>query len=374
MIYFLYRNIGSMCAWALILVLISCKQDLPFPASTDPVFTASATLDEQQVAWQAGENDYVMATDWTLDVQNVQTFSGAFVGGKEGALSITLRDQKLAGNAFNAEEVLEIGTRFYLGQIDPTEPFTMAFQTSDPQHTDGKTYLWDFGDGNTSTLPNPKHTYQTEGLYEVKVTVTDAAGCTSISRQVVQTGQRYVDCGLDLNYEILDETNVKFQADYDRSLGNPVLVLTTGDGIHYAKQEVVTHTYEMPGIYEVKLVATFKSKGTCCVIKNIYTGSGASCISSTDFTRSSLPLDLGRVCIEYTDPVGRRYTSQRFESQPASSTFEVLSYEPYVEDAQGRPTYLISAQFNCELYAADDPDEVLILENGEAVFAVAVPD
>lgn len=100
-----------MSVWALILILISCKQDLPFPASTDPVFTASATLDEQQVAWQAGENDYVMATDWTLDLQNVRTFSGAFVGGKEGALSITLRDQRLSGGAFKAEEALEIGTR-----------------------------------------------------------------------------------------------------------------------------------------------------------------------------------------------------------------------------------------------------------------------
>ena len=372
MMRFFDKKIGL--TFALLLGLFGCKQDLPLPTSTDPVFTASATLDEQQVAWQAGDNDYVMAPDWGLDVQNVRTFSGAFVGGKEGELSITLRDQKLAGGTFNAEEVLATGMRFYVGQVDPTEPFTMAFQTSDPQHTDGKTYLWDFGDGNTSTLPNPKHTYQTEGLYEVKVTVIDAAGRTSISRQVVQTGTRYLDCGLDLNHEILDETNVKFQADYDRSLGNPVLVLTTGDGIHYAKQEEVIHTYEMPGIYEVKLVATFKSKGTCCVIKNIYTGSGASCISSADFTRSSLPLDLGRIMIEYVDPSGRKYTSQRFESQPASSTFELLRFEPYVEDEQGRSTYLVSVRFNCELYAVDNLDEVLILENGEAVFAVAVPD
>ena len=78
--------------------------------------------------------------------------------------------------------------------------------------------------------------------------------------------------------------------------------------------------------------------------------------------------------VEYIDPSGRKYTSQRFESQPASSTFELLSYEPYVQDGQGRSTYLISARFNCELYAVDDLKEVLTLENGEAVFAVAVPD
>jgi PKD repeat protein len=38
-------------------------------------------------------------------------------------------------------------------------------------------YFWDFGDGGTSTLPNPKHTYKTIGSFNVKLVVTDATGC-----------------------------------------------------------------------------------------------------------------------------------------------------------------------------------------------------
>jgi PKD repeat protein len=38
---------------------------------------------------------------------------------------------------------------------------------------DGDEYLWDFGDGNTSDLANPTHTYYTPDTYQVSLTVTD---------------------------------------------------------------------------------------------------------------------------------------------------------------------------------------------------------
>lgn len=39
-------------------------------------------------------------------------------------------------------------------------------------------YSWNFGDGTTSTSPNPSHTYTKEGFYKVSVTVTTENGCT----------------------------------------------------------------------------------------------------------------------------------------------------------------------------------------------------
>jgi gliding motility-associated-like protein len=49
----------------------------------------------------------------------------------------------------------------------------------------GFTYLWDFGDANAtalnnrSTLKTPRHTYTAVGLYNVKLTVTSATGCSA---------------------------------------------------------------------------------------------------------------------------------------------------------------------------------------------------
>lgn len=42
------------------------------------------------------------------------------------------------------------------------------------------TYLWDFGDGNTSTQQFPSHTYATAGNYYLCLTVDDGAGCVDM--------------------------------------------------------------------------------------------------------------------------------------------------------------------------------------------------
>jgi gliding motility-associated-like protein len=55
-------------------------------------------------------------------------------------------------------------------------PFTVNFQ--DQSTSGANTYQWDFGDGTVSTLQNPSHTYNTSGDFTVKLTVTDAVGCS----------------------------------------------------------------------------------------------------------------------------------------------------------------------------------------------------
>ncbi len=40
-------------------------------------------------------------------------------------------------------------------------------------------WQWNFGDGNSSTLENPAHSFYSEGTYQARLTVTDAPGCTS---------------------------------------------------------------------------------------------------------------------------------------------------------------------------------------------------
>lgn len=47
--------------------------------------------------------------------------------------------------------------------------------------TGALTYTWDFGDGTTSNLAYPSHTYAVPGNYVICLTITDANGCTSSS-------------------------------------------------------------------------------------------------------------------------------------------------------------------------------------------------
>lgn len=49
-------------------------------------------------------------------------------------------------------------------------------------------WFWDFGDGNTSTLQNPMHTYAGPGPYTVMLTVTNANGCEAKITRVITIG------------------------------------------------------------------------------------------------------------------------------------------------------------------------------------------
>ena len=54
--------------------------------------------------------------------------------------------------------------------------------------TNGNSFVWDFGDGTTSTQPNPNHVYTAEGVYTVKLIVANSRPCVdSISKQVSVT-------------------------------------------------------------------------------------------------------------------------------------------------------------------------------------------
>jgi PKD repeat protein len=70
-------------------------------------------------------------------------------------------------------------------------PLSVSF-TSSASDPDGSivAYQWVFGDGQTSNLQSPTHTYQTAGTYPAKVTVTDNMGATaSVTLNITVTGQ-----------------------------------------------------------------------------------------------------------------------------------------------------------------------------------------
>jgi plastocyanin len=55
----------------------------------------------------------------------------------------------------------------------------------------GKQYLWDFGDGSTSTVAHPDHVYKKKGVYKVRLTVTSEQGCTDLLEKEVVIDRDY---------------------------------------------------------------------------------------------------------------------------------------------------------------------------------------
>ncbi len=64
-----------------------------------------------------------------------------------------------------------------------TAPLSVAFSSSGSSDPGGATltYSWAFGDGSTSTFANPSHVYQSAGVYNAQLTVSDGVNQTSSS-------------------------------------------------------------------------------------------------------------------------------------------------------------------------------------------------
>jgi len=63
--------------------------------------------------------------------------------------------------------------------------FTLTFTNKTPS-PEIKTYFWDFGDGTTSTDPNPTHTYADTGIYKLTAIVNRNEQCTDTSTAQVK--------------------------------------------------------------------------------------------------------------------------------------------------------------------------------------------
>jgi len=79
----------------------------------------------------------------------------------------------------------------------PNAAFSLTFDgltmtcTNTSQY--GDSYLWEFGDGATSTEASPVHTYATAGIYTVKLTATNANGSSTVQQTAFVSGTVLTD-------------------------------------------------------------------------------------------------------------------------------------------------------------------------------------
>ncbi|MDX1905652.1 MAG: PKD domain-containing protein [Bacteroidia bacterium] len=117
-------------------------------------------------------------------------------------------------------------------------------------------WLWDFGDGNTSTQQFPVHTYQADGVYTVSLTVTDNFGCnnTLVKPQYIRLSRPAPDFTVNLN-PICPGSPVQFTNLTQADTTIATWLWSFGDGTTSTLQNPVK-SYSTPGFYTVSLTAT----------------------------------------------------------------------------------------------------------------------
>lgn len=143
--------------------------------------------------------------------------------------------------------------------IDFSQEPTLTF--SDSSLYNPTTYLWNFGDGSTSSSTNPSHTYTMNGTYNVCLTVTNVAGNDSECKSVT------ISKCPPMSYFVYDATGAPSIIFTDSSFNSPTSWQWDFDdnGATSILQNP-THTYTANGKYNVCLTATnaFGTGATFC--------------------------------------------------------------------------------------------------------------
>jgi PKD repeat protein len=123
------------------------------------------------------------------------------------------------------------------------------------ESTGGPTaWSWDFGDGATSTLQNPTHTYLSPGTYSVTLTVSAINGDDSLTKTAYVTVIPPVVAefsGTPLTGSA--PLTVQFS---DLTTGNPSSWLWDFGDSTTSNSQNPSHVYTQPGTYTVSLIAT----------------------------------------------------------------------------------------------------------------------
>lgn len=145
-------------------------------------------------------------------------------------------------------------------------------------------WLWDFGDGNTSTEQNPSHIYKTFGNIKVKLAVASESGCYSnVFEKDILIHPKVVS-SFKVNQTTCVNTQISFMDASTVATGNIVKwVWDMGDGkgtLEKLDNLPFLYEYNTPSNYKVRLI-TYSDKG--CVSLPFELDVDVSVLPTNDF-------------------------------------------------------------------------------------------
>ncbi len=187
----------------------------------------------------------------------------------QGTFNVTLTVMDNTGATDSASTTATIGpVPNQPPTANPNGPYTgsvgvpVQFDGSGSTDPEGASlsYAWNFGDGGTATGATPTHTYNTDGLYTVSLTVTDPAGlsntaATSASIGPVANQPPTADANGPYSGTINQAVQFNGSGSTDPEGGPLSYVWNFGDGSS-GTGATPTHSYASNGVYTVNLVVT----------------------------------------------------------------------------------------------------------------------
>jgi PKD repeat protein len=265
-----YATPGSYIVTLYIKSAVGCFSDtttrtivvVPPPAAS---FTISNPLCENQSAQFTSTSTpgagTIVSWSWTVNTAPAGTGNVLnYTPSAPGTYTINLNVTTDKGCTANASQNMLVNTKpkadFSLPNV--CLPAGAAQFNNLSTITDGTTltYVWNFGDGGSSTSTNPTHTYSGAGPFNVSLVATSSTGCVGDTVKALTTIFAQPQAAFNAPTEVCFGATVNFT---DGSIAPNSSVTqwlwNFGDG-NTSTQQNPTHNYAAPGNYTVTLTTT----------------------------------------------------------------------------------------------------------------------
>ncbi len=200
-----------------------------------------------------GGNTWVAQKSGTTNTLNSVYFVSANIGWAVGNGGTILNTTK-GGNNWSAQNSGSSNNLHAVYFIDANTGWTAGETSTVLTTINGATYLWDFGDSNTSTQQNPTHEYNASGTYTVTLTVTNSCGTATATKTITIAGPPTAA----FTASKLTGCNTLTVQFTNTSTGSPTAYLWVFPGGEPDTSTLADPVvvYNTPGIYSVTLTAS----------------------------------------------------------------------------------------------------------------------
>ena len=359
-------------------ILWGCsKKEFPKSWESDPVFYFDGSIGSDTLKYQAGKEGKSMKIFSGIDSLGIHISNG-LLGPKncdepcDESIQIQLYDPSefttYMERLFHMEKSdWELADGSSIIKSDTVDIYTFYpdFQSLSTGH------LWDFQSGDTSSVVNPKRVFSKNGKINVCLNQNFSGNCNvNICNTLYFRNSK--DCRVQFEYQLLGNNTVQFSSQ------NESVVWTFGDG-QSAVGQTVNHTYNISDTI-IRVCATQIGKCNEQFCRDINLGSPLNTICGSGFTYTiqdsiysyeTPALLSGKVVVNYIDKNKKKYTNFKLKRSPnADEWMQIKSVESYIENSNDSESYKISARANIWLFYVDNPNDSLLLQSENWVFAL----
>ena len=196
--------------------------------------------------WQFGDGDSALTKSAAHAYTSVGTYPIELTIANFCGQTLILYDTVIVDSSLNSS------AEFFLSQSSYCPGGLISFQAASSGFV---THYWNFGDGNTDTITNPRHSYIDTGTFQVTHVVVNSCGNTDTAIATIlvdSTGSASANFEVLTGNWVCPGTSIGFN-NMSSDTSNSIWYFDDGDS---STQANPAHSYILPGNYLVKLQIT----------------------------------------------------------------------------------------------------------------------